>query len=65
MFPNVKLIFIARNLVDRAWSAMVMELRDQSLGMKPGEFASGVLNDDATSEREGEGGSCDKKNRLN
>ena len=62
-FPNMKLIFIARNLVDRAWSAMVMELRDQSLGMKPGEFANGVLNDDATSEREGEGGSGAKKTK--
>ena len=62
-FPNVKLIFIARNLVDRAWSAMVMELRDQSLGMKPGEFANGVFNDDATSEREGEGGSGAKKTK--
>jgi hypothetical protein len=47
-FPNMKLIFIARNLVDRAWSAMVMELRDLTLGMKPGEFANGVFNDDAT-----------------
>ena len=44
----MKLIFIARNLVDRAWSAMVMELRDQSLGMKPGEFANGVFNNAAT-----------------
>jgi hypothetical protein len=42
---------------------MVMELRDQSLGMKPGEFANGVLNDDATSEREGEGGSGAKKTK--
>ena len=62
-FPNVKLIFIARNLVDRAWSAMVMELRDQNLGMKPGEFANGVFNDDATNEREGEGGSGAKKTK--
>ena len=45
-FPNVKIIFIARDLVDRAWSAMVMELRDQNLGLKPGEFADGVIQSD-------------------
>ena len=42
-FPNLKIIFIARDLADRAWSAMIMELRDQTLGLNPGEFAEGVI----------------------
>lgn len=39
-FPQLKLIFIARDMVDRVWSAMIMELRDQSMGRNPGEFAA-------------------------
>ncbi|KAL7541142.1 hypothetical protein ACHAXR_012083 [Thalassiosira sp. AJA248-18] len=42
-FPNLKVIFVARDLVDRAWSAMIMELRDQTIGLNPGEFAKGSL----------------------
>lgn len=38
-FPSIKLIFIARDLVDRAWSAMIMELRNQTMGLNAGEFA--------------------------
>ena len=38
LFPDLKIIFIARNLVDRAWSAILMELRHESRGLKPGEF---------------------------
>ena len=45
-FPDLKIIFIARDLVDRAWSAMIMELRDQNLGLNPGEFADGVIQSD-------------------
>ncbi len=47
-FPKLKLIFIARDMVDRVWSAMIMELRDQNMGRSPGEFADGgvVLEDD-------------------
>ena len=41
-FPQLKLIFIARDMVDRVWSAMIMELRDQSMGRNPGEFAADV-----------------------
>jgi len=47
-FPNLKLIFIARDMVDRVWSAMIMELRDQSSGRKAGEFAEGVIPGDDT-----------------
>lgn len=42
-FPNLKLIFIARDMVDRVWSAMIMELRDQCSGRTAGEFAKGVI----------------------
>jgi hypothetical protein len=42
-FPHLKIIFIARDLVDRAWSAMIMELRDQTMGLTSGEFAVGVI----------------------
>lgn len=42
-FPKLKIVFIARDLVDRAWSAMVMEVRDQNMGLNPGEFAHGVI----------------------
>ena len=45
-FPNLKIIFIARDLVDRAWSAMIMELRDQAMGLNAGEFADGVVGSD-------------------
>ena len=62
MFPRLKLVFVARNLVDRAWSAMVMELRDLASGMNPGEFADGVVVEEEVggakkrSRGEGEGG---------
>ena len=41
-FPNLKVIFVARDLVDRVWSAMIMELRDTSMGRYAGEFEMGV-----------------------
>lgn len=46
-FPKLKLVFIARDMVDRVWSAMIMELRDQTMGRSPGEFADGVVPDGA------------------
>lgn len=36
--PDVKVVFLARDLVDRAWSAILMELRNNVRGMEPGEF---------------------------
>lgn len=38
LFPKVKIIFMARDIVDRAWSALLMELRTSALGLQPGEF---------------------------
>ena len=40
LFPNLKLIFIARSIFDRTWSAMIMKLRQNLLGLAPGEFAN-------------------------
>jgi len=45
-FPALKIVFVARDLVDRAWSAMRMELRDQTMGLNPGDFAKGVIAGD-------------------
>jgi hypothetical protein len=42
-FPELKVIFVARDLVDRAWSAIIMELRDKTMGLNAGEFAEGAL----------------------
>lgn len=39
IFPHVKIIFIARNIVDRAYSALVMELRNAVRGIPAGNFA--------------------------
>ena len=44
-FPDLKVIFVARDLVDRAWSAITMELRNQTMGLKAGEFAEGDLTE--------------------
>ena len=38
LFPNIKLIFIARELVPRAWSALLMELRNSVIGLEAGVF---------------------------
>lgn len=38
LFPAVKVVFIARDIVDRAWSALLMELRTSALGLEAGEF---------------------------
>lgn len=39
LFPNLRIVFVARNLVDRAWSALTMELRNNAQGMQAGQFA--------------------------
>ena len=39
LFPDVKLIFLARDMVDRAWSALLMELRNAVNGLDQGAFA--------------------------
>jgi hypothetical protein len=38
VFPEARIIFLARDLVDRAWSALTMELRNEARGLKAGEF---------------------------
>jgi hypothetical protein len=38
LFPNARIIFLYRDLVDRAWSALTMELRNEVRGLKAGEF---------------------------
>jgi len=40
LFPDIKIIFIARNLVDRAWSAILMELINTCRGLSAGVFAN-------------------------
>jgi len=40
LFPRAKLIFIARDLVERAWSALLMELRNSVRGMDAGQFSN-------------------------
>jgi hypothetical protein len=39
IFPDLKIIFIARDIVDRAYSALVMELRNSVRGIPAGNFA--------------------------
>ena len=39
IFPGLKIIFIARDIVDRAYSALVMELRNAVRGIPAGDFA--------------------------
>eukprot|EP00978_Attheya_sp_CCMP212_P007518 scaffold17420_cov39-Attheya_sp.AAC.1 len=38
LFPKVRIIFLARNLIDRAWSALLMELRNANRGVQRGNF---------------------------
>lgn len=40
LFPAARVIFLARNLVHRAWSALLMELRNAVRGMEAGQFNS-------------------------
>jgi hypothetical protein len=48
LFPSARIIFLARDLVDRAWSALTMELRNQARGLQPGEFDEDYSHMDAT-----------------
>ena len=45
LFPKCKVIFLARSLVDRAWSALMMELRHAVCGMERGTFMNNNNND--------------------
>ncbi|KAL7553259.1 hypothetical protein ACHAWF_016514 [Thalassiosira exigua] len=54
-FPDLKVVFVARDLAERAWSAMTMELRDQTMGRNPGEFAKGVIAGDKQSWKKAKG----------
>lgn len=38
LFPKVRILFLARDLVDRAWSALTMELKNSVRGWEPGQF---------------------------
>jgi hypothetical protein len=38
LFPEARIIFLARDLVDRVWSALTMELRNEARGLQAGEF---------------------------
>lgn len=38
LFPDVRIIFLARDLIERAWSALTMELRNSAQGLPPGQF---------------------------
>jgi hypothetical protein len=38
LFPKVRIVFLARDLVDRAWSALTMELENSVRGWEPGQF---------------------------
>ena len=40
LFPKSKIIFLARDLVERTWSAILMELRNTVRGMEAGEFTN-------------------------
>ncbi len=45
LFPELKIIFIARDLLSRAWSALLMELRNSTLGLEAGEFAKDHMSE--------------------
>jgi len=40
LFPEMRIVFIARDFVDRAWSALTMELRNSVQGMTAGQFSN-------------------------
>ncbi len=39
LYPGLKLIFLARDIIDRSWSAVKMELRNEVHGVSAGVFA--------------------------
>lgn len=52
LFPNVKIIFLARDLVERAWSALLMELRNAVRGVEAGRFSDNNSNNDGMTAKE-------------
>jgi hypothetical protein len=66
LFPTVKIIFVARDIVDRAWSALCMELRNAVRGVPAGTFAEGdfsMAGNSAAAEKEGTKSSNNNTNR--
>lgn len=53
LFPSARIVFLARDLVDRAWSAITMELRNSARGMEAGKFQDNTCSkmDAATKNR--------------
>lgn len=45
LFPDIKIIFIARDLVERSYSSICMELMQEANNLKPGEFLSDCYDD--------------------
>ena len=39
LFPRLRVIFLARDMVERSWSAILMELRNSVRGIEAGRFA--------------------------
>lgn len=40
VFPNIKIIFVVRDILDRTWSAILMELSNNVIGIEAGKFLS-------------------------
>jgi len=40
LFPDLRIVFLARDLLERTWSALLMELYQNVTGLEAGEFAS-------------------------
>lgn len=49
LFPKLRIVFIARDLVQRAWSALTMELRNNVQGMQAGQFHNNTNTTDLDS----------------
>jgi Sulfotransferase domain len=47
LFPDARIIFIARDLVERAWSAIIMEHWNAARGLRPGEFGNDEMTTNA------------------
>ena len=51
LFPKLKIIFFARDILERTWSALLMELYQNVQGMNPGEFIDNSKQDTKTLHR--------------
>ena len=51
LFPKCKVIFLARSLIDRAWSALLMELRHAVCGIERGTFMNHKNNNNDNTRR--------------